>query len=74
MCVLDDLVDRAGDAAEVALVDVGVDVEGGLDVVVIDDDGRVVAAEGGEIAEQLAGVAGGEVTGVRASSWRVLMR
>ena len=51
------LSDLGGDAAEVALVDVGVDVEDGLDVVVVDDDGGCVAAEGGEVAEQLRGVA-----------------
>ena len=41
---VDDLADLAGDGAEVGAVDVGVDIEDGLDVVVVDDDGGLIAA------------------------------
>ena len=55
----DDLADIAGDAAQIALVDIRVDIERRLNVVVVDDDRRLVAPERGQVAKQLRRVAVG---------------
>src|SRR5438445_736399 len=57
-----DLLDGGGDAAEVAVLHVGVDVEDRLDVRVADDGRHLVPLERGEIAEELllAGPARGD--------------
>ena len=41
-----DLFDFVADAAEIAAVDIGIDIEHGPDVVVVDDDGRDAAFDG----------------------------
>jgi hypothetical protein len=60
---VDDALHLAGDRAEVAVLDVGVDIEHAADVVVADDGRLGAARDGGDVGEDFGSPGGGGVDG-----------